>query len=207
MDQWRTFGQLSEAISTAAADPDAWPAFLELLATAVGSNSIGLHWEQMDSARHGNIAYRHGLAATFTEDYERYYGPRNPIVARAGALMVPGRALLRQEVCREDTFRSSEFYNDFLKPNDILHILGGTIAHRGPSTCLISVCGSHRRKAFELKDAHLLEALIPHMRTTLLLQNRLGALEQRLARVETAFDTNPDAAALVDERSSCADSQ
>jgi DNA-binding CsgD family transcriptional regulator len=190
--------ELSGAMSAAATDPTVWPTFLEMLASGMDSNAIGLHWETMDRSRRGSITLKFGLAATFTSEYERYYAPRNPIIAHAGDLIVPGQVLPRQEVCPDETFRSSEFYNDFLKPNDVLQILGGTIARRGPDVCMISICGSHRRKAFERPEVRLLEALMPQLRTALVLQDRLGMMEQRLQRVEAAFNSVPDAAILVD---------
>jgi DNA-binding CsgD family transcriptional regulator len=195
-----SFLKLSEAISDAAGDPAAWPLFLEKFATAVGSNSVSLHWEKMDADRRSKFAFRYGLAPAASAEYERYYGPRNPVVAGAGDLIVPGRGVLRQEACSDKTFLSSEFYNDFLKPNDFLHVLGGTIAIRGPEICIISVLGSHQREAFTAEDKGLLEALIPHMRTALVLHDRLAAAQDRLVRVETAFDMSPDAAVLVDDR-------
>ncbi len=197
MDESQVIAQLSESISDAASDPEAWPVFLERFAERIGSNSISLHWETMDAARRSRFAFRYGLAAEASEEYERYYGPRNPIVAHAGSLIAPGRGVLRQEACSEEIFRSSEFYNDFLKPSDFLHVLGGTIAMQGPEICMISILGSHKRVAFTEGDKRLLEVLIPHMRTALVLQDRLAAAQQRLLRTEAAFDATPDAAVLV----------
>ena len=157
------FHELSESISAAATDPAEWPEFLEKLASAEGANSIGLHWESMDPLRRGSIALKHGLATTFTREYEQYYGPRNPIIAGAAGLIVPGRAVFRQEACSERRFLASEFYNDFLKPNDILHILGGTIDQRGKDICMSSICRPHDGPLFGRTEAQLLEALIPHM--------------------------------------------
>jgi hypothetical protein len=74
MDQWRNFSRLSEAISTAAADPRTWPLFLEQFAILTNSNRLLLHRELIDPSRSGQFTYSHRPADSFNRDYAAYYG-------------------------------------------------------------------------------------------------------------------------------------
>ena len=198
MEVWQILGRLSEAISAAAADPSLWPVFLERFAAATRSDRMILHREVVAGSRKGQFRFTYGATGTLTEEYERYYGPRNPILKSGGSVLVPGRAAVRQEACSEATFLSSEYYNDFLRPNDILQVFGSVLAQDGPSVLMISGTGSHAREPFGDEELRLLRTQIPHLQTAIMLQDRLGMAEDRLLRIETAFDSNPDAVLLVD---------
>src|SRR5215471_440164 len=178
-DGERTRGELSECLSAAAADPAVWPEFLGRLATAVGSNSVGLHREQFDSSGRGRLAFKYGFTNEFKAAYERSYGPRNPVL-HSGYSFEPCRSYFREEVCSDEIFLSSEFYDDFLKPHDLFRLFGAIVAPHENAAWVISITGSHQRDTFSTADARLLSALLPQLHTALLLQDRLGMAETRL---------------------------
>lgn len=199
----RTLAPLSEAISAAAADPAAWTIFLELFASATRSNRVSLHRVILDASAKARYIATHDTTGEFGDEkkreLEQYYAPRNPMIIHGRSVLVPGRPGHRLEACSDETYLSSEFYNDFMRPNDTLQIFGGVLIQNGPASVLLSASGSHRREPFGDPELRLLGALMPHLQTAFLMQERLAMLQDRMKRFETAFHATPDAAILVDD--------
>lgn len=196
----RHFRQLSAAIAQAAQQPELWPEFLAMLSSVLGSNSIGLHWESgLRSVRRSQLTFSHGLSTSFRDDFDSHYGARNPIIERASRKpLSPGLAVLHQSVCPDEILLRSEFYNDFLRPHDIRHVLGCTLTAHGGETCLLSVCASHGRDQFSEEETHLIELLAPQLQTALLLQRKLEVANNRLLRLDAAVNAIEEGFLLVD---------
>jgi hypothetical protein len=189
----RAFGLLSEAIAAAAADPSEWPVFLNFFAGATRSNRMSLHRVKIgerSQARYLFICDRTGtFAESKKEELERHYAPRNPLIR-------PGHRL---EACSDETYLKSEFYIDFMRPNDTLQIFGGVIIKTGEASVMLSRSGSHQREPFGDAETRLPGWLMPHLQTAFYLQDRLRVFRDRLRRVKAAFDSTPDAALLIGE--------
>jgi DNA-binding CsgD family transcriptional regulator len=188
---------LSALISTAATSPAEWPGFLQELGRKIGSELVSLHREELGPSRAGAIAFTYGLTGPQTKEYE-YYAPRNPLFVYGRSILTPGKARIRQEVCSEEIFLRSEYYNDYLRPIDALNICGGAVAIEGSSLFMLSICGSHKRQPFGESELRVIQTLMPHLQTAVLLQHRLGMLNERLQKMQTAFDAVTAPVLLVD---------
>lgn len=192
---------LSEAISAAAVNPAEWPAFLDRFAAATRSNRVSLHKIELSAAPQASYLFSYDTTGTYTEskkrELEQHYAPLNPLVIHGRSILVPGRPGHRLEACSDEIYLKSEFYNDFMRPNDTLQIFGGVLIQTGEAAVLLSASGSHSREPFGDSDLRLLGALMPHLQTTFYLQERLHMTGDRYVRVKAAFETHPDALLLI----------
>src|SRR6185312_7498223 len=94
----------------------------------------------------------------------------------------------------------TEFYNDWLRPQEYFHALGGLIVQDGAWATKFS-CGRSRRAGdYEAEELRLYEALLPHLARATQIQRRFAFL-QRLSQSSLAvLETVSGAVILLDAR-------
>ena len=188
-------GDLIERIYDAALSPQAWPALLAQISDSVGGSSA---WLSRLDVRTGNGT---GMTAridpAMPDLYRRYYGGINPIakVENAEGFMAAWRPLILTDEDRvpKEKMVKSEFYADFLKPQDIHSTLMIRLAARGSMTAVINIHRGARQGRFEGAEVEGLRVVHGHLIRAFEITERLEAAGSRVDDISAGLDLSPDA--------------
>ena len=168
-----SFDRLTDLIYDAALDPAEWPRVLRQLANAFDASSAHLSIEAARSAPARMISF--GTDPAWDERYCEYYAPRNVLWQRARQRKLDG-ILCGRQVLPNEEFRRSEFYNDYLRPQDGEEIL---VSLAVPETNMTGagVATLWRPERFgPWQSAHMetLTKLTPHLRRAIRINLQMG---------------------------------
>ena len=110
----------------------------------------------------------------------------------------PRQAYFAHLLIDKNTFLRSEFYNDFLRPQQIFHALGEFVVRNGTQVFLCGVQRHLGEPQFTVAEGRRLNRLFPHLERAAKLHGSLataGGLTEGLA---AALERLPQAAILVD---------
>jgi len=167
---------LREALYRAALDPAEWPSIMTQLGTAVGH--VKTHLFEYDTARGGVIlSATAGFEPSFLDAIMAHYGAINPWAPGWAAAPV-GTPLAASAMCADDIVRQSEFYADWVQPQE--NILGGggiVLAQaRGRSILLGGNIRLRDREAVQPRWLDLLARIGSDVRHALDINRRLAEL-------------------------------
>jgi DNA-binding CsgD family transcriptional regulator len=191
-----TLLKLVEKIYSAASDSTQWRATLESLIEVVSANTAALEVRDFTTAGSRVAVFVNWQGAS--EEYEKYYAPKNILLMRGDQLMTEGSILTGDEVCATDEYLASEYYNDLLRPNDIRHMSGTVILRRASIGAVLVLGRPHRKPPFGNAEKHILHMLLPHLRSALQLHERLIQLEDQRRDLSNALDLLSFGVILVD---------
>jgi DNA-binding CsgD family transcriptional regulator len=191
--------ELSELVATlyaAPLQPEKWQAFFDGLCalTNVASGfmvSVGPE-EGNQILAGGGINFDPAVFRLYNE----YYGANDPYAEPAIKLHGVGLIQGDELVSRTDLLKS-ELYNDLLAPYDLAHMT--LISCRGsmPAGQVFPLWRSPKHGPMDAASIHLLQMLVPHMQTALLLRAKVAASHAPKLFSETALDAMGIAAILV----------
>lgn len=182
-------------IYEAALEPELWPPALKNMAAHLGAASATAIAIDV-RAREVGFAALHNIEARHLDDYRRHYvriDPWNDYLRG----QAPGRPIVSQAAMDDDDFARTAFCNDFLRPQDMFHAMGGFVLRRGP---LAFLCGVQRPRAaggFAPQEVARMAALFPHLARAARIHRRMtlaGGLGQGLT---AALERLPCAALLA----------
>jgi DNA-binding CsgD family transcriptional regulator/PAS domain-containing protein len=186
-------------VYSAAADPAGWPLVLERFAEIMGATHTTFVAQDVASDR-GTIAAAFRVDPSFQRSFGEHYCRVNVWMTRRKHLMVPGAVATGPTLCPESELLGSEWYNDWLRPQELFHLLGGIVLKDGPRTSVFSSFRPRRWPSWQPDEVGLLKRLLPHLHRALEIHQRLGELEAFKETAETALDRLPFGVILVDER-------
>jgi len=128
------------SIYRAVGSSDHWQVFLEQLAEVLQSSATGIVSFDLGSEK---AIFR---AAVRTDPdclkrYSAYYATKDMWVARGGRRLKTGFVETSQMLCPDDDLDRSEYYNDYLRPQDLFHQCGGVSSKRRRNCHLSLRCG------------------------------------------------------------------
>jgi DNA-binding CsgD family transcriptional regulator len=175
------FSDLVSLIYDAALDFERWPIVLERLADALGGSATGL--AKHNFVNNGGAVVTARADPVFGQLYAQHYANLNVLFQRAG--MVPVETCLTdRDVMPKAEFFRTEFYNDFVRPQDTHSVLTAYVLAEGDWRATISIGRSPRRGEWEREHLDLMRRLAPHLHRAAQFNLRLG--EARLAEASTA---------------------
>lgn len=181
------FSGLVQAIYDAPLDAAGWsPVVAGLTRHFRGSTAC---FVRQDMRTLAGVAATHGTDPHFHDSYFRYYAQRN-VLWRTVRRLAPGSLFTEHDVLGKDAFLKSEFYNDWLRPQDVYATLACKLAEEGDTVTVVSVQRPHRFGDFDGEDLHLLGRLVPHLQ-------RAARMETRLASEAAACDSSAGALDLL----------
>lgn len=184
----------------AALDASLWPAVLDA-ATHHLQASHAVVYTPLVAPDVGGFFYSHNVTPERLQAYEVRYRPmdlwtlgyQRHYAGREGGftgdMFVPFDALVR-----------SEFYNDFLRPQELHHLCTCVVKERSRAGDLVSFAmfRGPRHKPFEERDRLISQRLTSHLQRALMISDRLNSCERR-RRIDAAMlDTAATAIFLVD---------
>ena len=173
--------QLIGDVYDAAADVTRWPDVLEKIADAFGAQEAALGMVSP-------VAVPWLIAPRSDPDYLRsysaYYHSRNLFWRNMSRLPI-GTGATDTMVMPKSELRSSEFYNDWSKPQNYLAVLGATLFMEDGWRTEFVVPG---KREFDADHLKLYNALAPHLVRAVQLNQRLARAEIGHASTAAALD-------------------
>ncbi|HHI82811.1 MAG TPA: helix-turn-helix transcriptional regulator [Rhizobiales bacterium] len=148
--------EVLSAIYAAAADPGKWQDFCDILSRKAGAPVMLLSHNFNGQGSCGVLGG--GYDPDYLESYHQYYAGINPWMKMIAAMPSGITGTSDQALAKHDLFRT-EFYNDWLKPQDDIHGGPAVICHRGENTataltmsCAASTYDTALERCFGLLD-------------------------------------------------------
>lgn len=165
------------AITTAAAiDPKQWNVFLERAANVIGPVHGHILGFSDESDPIG--AVYHGYDDTFINDYLAYYSAKNPW-APGWMAHSEGSVLDARQMCPDEELITTEWYNDWIKPQDDLILGGGSVVAKSREGTFLIGANFPRRAGPEVRDRWLvlLRLLMPQLQNAWQLTHQMAQMK------------------------------
>jgi DNA-binding CsgD family transcriptional regulator len=191
-----SLSRLIHMIYAAATDPTRWPDFLNQFATTVNSSGTALFMHDFSDSslvtQDGSIALMENVRfdPAFIESYATYYSTQN-VWTDAEDTMRPGTAITSEMLVPLDRLLKSEFYGDWLRPQDLRHALGGVVTRSGTQAIKFSSIRSKRAGEFNQEELQLYGALLPHIRQAFEIHKQFARLRAEHNVQKAAVDSMP----------------
>ena len=155
-----TFSSLVDAIYDAGLNPEKWPQALEQLTAAIGANVAD--FKLTDAARARFTVHSIGLHPDAIDRYLQYYGKIDPIVPATERKPI-GALTLDREVVPKEWLVRTEFYNDWVRPQDFHDCAVLTLVRNESRAGVLCLAAPERAEAFGPQSLNLLQRLTPHL--------------------------------------------
>jgi PAS domain-containing protein len=192
-----SYGALVRRVYSAGLDRAKWSEFLADFSDLIGRSWLALHGHDM--ARNVNLGFlTHNYSPDHHSSYLQHFAGRNPWNARAARIPV-GAVIHSQVLLEPDVLKRTEFYNDWIRPQEDIGTGAGITLFRDRQRFLRLSCNIRFRdlESIEARLLGLLEAIGPHMQASFQLSRRLAG-----ARVgqhyQDALQLVPEAILLLD---------
>jgi DNA-binding CsgD family transcriptional regulator len=172
----------------AAADPSHWNDFLRLFSDVIQAPSAVflIHDTTHQKADASAVI---GIDPAWIKSYEEYFVTINPWLVshpfRRRVVAVSEQILSDRDLVR------TEFYNDFLRPQDWFYSCGVLTARDRGTTSEISAIRPRRAGSFTSNEVALFEYLAPHLQCAVRIHNRIAGLESGLNTAIGVLDRFP----------------
>ncbi len=168
-------------------DARQWSHFLSAFAKAVNAPAATL--SVLDARNHhGNITASHGIDPFWEKRFAEYYAGVNVWVRNTRLFRVPGRVAGGEEAICDAEMEKTEFYHDFLRPQNQFYLLGGVLTQEDSVNSLIAALRSKAAGPTQEAEHALTRELVPHLQTALRLLHRIAGLEKGLEYASDALD-------------------
>ena len=195
--------RLLDLIYDAAVDSTQWPAAMEAYADIVGGTSVWLSQLSVEDGSGGNLDDPMSrIDPIWPQKYAGYFADRNPLnyVEDPKGYLQQWRpiVLTDEDWMPKAELVKSEFYNDFLRPQDVGSTLMIRLAVRGAEIAVLNINRSIRSERFGEADKQLAARFQSHMIRAFGLSQQLDATLRLSGEVATVLDLSPHSLILVD---------
>jgi DNA-binding CsgD family transcriptional regulator len=172
----------------AAADSSRWKDFLRLFGKAIRAPSTVFIIHD-NTHQKADTSAAIGFEPAWIKSYQEYFVTINPWLAgnpyRSGVVAVGEQVLTDSKLVR------TEYYNDFLRPQDWFYCCGALTARDRSTTSEITAMRSRRAGSFNSNEVALFEYLAPHLQCAVRIHNRIARLESDLNAATGVLDRFP----------------
>ncbi|MBC7924736.1 MAG: hypothetical protein H7039_03690 [Bryobacteraceae bacterium] len=165
-------------IYEAASTPDLWPLTLKAIAADLRAAMTSLIEHRVPTGQ-DIVQHAFGLDDAYRSSYESYYFQRNIYLARGLSHLQPDRAINHQAYCSDSELLASEYYNDFQRRLGLMHVSAGSVIQTRERIVLLSVSRPPGRAPLSPSELERVEFLLPHIRRSLQLTDRLHTRSQK----------------------------
>ena len=189
MNEEATILELIELIYSAAGDPVGWNLVLQRLTAALGGNVATLHHQDTRS-RESSFSALWNLSPDAVAPYDEYYGSLNPLTTTRPHLIKAGTVNTSQMLCPDEIYTRGEYFHDFLRPLDMLHLVCPILRSdgNGENFSALSIFRPVNAEPFGGEERKFLLPLVPHLQRAFQLHNRIQGLERKGNAAAEALD-------------------
>jgi DNA-binding CsgD family transcriptional regulator len=175
-------------------DPCRWPEFLSAFGRALAGRGTMIYTHNTETFEAITGADPKSLNACvdwnpeFLGSLSQYYNQVN-VWAHNEAVLKPGRLVTGSMLYPVRELPKTEFYSDWLQPQDIFHAIGGIIVQDGPWATKFSSVRSGNAGDYSAEERRLYQELLPHLARAAHLQRRFTFLQSLSASSLAILDT------------------
>jgi DNA-binding CsgD family transcriptional regulator/PAS domain-containing protein len=192
-----TINKLIRLVYECEVDPALWPVFLEEYARTVNAAMAALIVQDLRNQA-GSIRVAYGLDPFWARRYAEYYAGVNVWAHRAGSTLRPGAVTAGEEFVSDASLMKTEFYADFLRPQQYFYSFGGTISRNDSVASYLTAARSRHQGPLEEAERNVVVQLMPHFETALRVHHRFAGVETRLEHTTGALDSLPHGVIVAD---------
>jgi DNA-binding CsgD family transcriptional regulator len=192
--------ELSELLAilyAAPLEPQKWQAFLDHLSSLTNISSgylVGTHPVDGNTVlAGGGLNFDPEVFELYNEHFGANDPYRAPLVAKPRVGLIHG-----EELVSHAALLRSELYNEVLSRYDLEHMNLLCCSYKDGEADLLSLWRGPKQGRLDVPAEHLLEALVPHIQTAMMLRKKLADCDATRIFSETALDVMSIAAFLVD---------
>lgn len=178
---------LIELIYAALLGESDWQAFLDRLAGAMPDGKAVLFMQGF-GPNPSFAALHSGMTDDALNDYGAHFAARNPWIPQMERT-APGRSVIGHRLCPAEVFLKSEFYGDFLRPNNAETSAGLVIERRAEMQFNLTVMSSQRDPDVTEAWAQQFDRLSPHLRRAAAFYRRTSHADRLTELGATLFDS------------------
>jgi DNA-binding CsgD family transcriptional regulator len=176
--------ELTPLVYDTALRSDAWSEFGMAVGRLFRASVCGVAEHNFNS-QEGSFQFSFGVPEEFRASYETRYSSLDVWLRRESAHRIPGTVHVGQHLVSDLELLSSEFYHDWLKPQNLLHRLSTVLVREEAHLCYFAMLRPPGDKPFGPEEVRALRRLAPHLRRAVQLRGRLALLEgEREAAME-----------------------
>jgi len=191
-------------IYEAALDPGLWGPVMERIADAIGG---GGGWLSQLSVADGSGGQDDDpmsrIDPTWPQRYLEHFSMRNPLhnVPDAGAYFQgwTTKVVLDTDIMAKHDLMTTEYYNDFMRPQDVHSVVMFRLARRGDEIAVVNITRPERNGPFSAADIAYCEAIHPHLVRAYELSQRFGATRRLSGALANVLDQSPHGLFLLDD--------
>lgn len=185
----------------AALNAELWPTVLESAARVFGAARVS--FVSLSPRPNGrSVFFTHNIDPDYVVAYDTYYHARDSwIIGHADVFGGADGAFAGEMLVPFATLTKSEFYADFMRPQDLHHHLSAVIGVDRANGLASASIGLHRGRTaqpFDRKARELAGMLVPHLRRSRLIADRLAGCETQRQADLSMLDAAPTPIFLVD---------
>ncbi len=145
---------------------------------------------------HAHIHAADNVDSHYLHSYPAY----DPLAARAKDLALPGRIWINDQVFSEAERASDRFYNEWLKPQGISHVLRGVIHRDAGQILYVDVGRGDEAGGYDQHDVETCRSLLPKLQRAAVLELLIDHPRRRSEAILSAFDKLPVGVMILDSR-------
>jgi DNA-binding CsgD family transcriptional regulator len=179
-----TFVTLVEQVYAAATEPERWVEFLDTLRATLRGGPAALFVQ--DISGEVSLLLSRGQDPAAVASYEQHYAKTN--VWLAALERAPRRFAASHAILDRGEFERSEFYNDWLRPQDLYFGAGAVLPRDARWRTNLTVVRSRSSGHFDQAELQLFQRLAPHVQQSLAIHRRLSSLNRERRVTLDALD-------------------
>lgn len=142
---------------------------------------------------------------SYSQKYEEYYGKINVYLDRLKRLRCMGEVRPGEELVPEEELVRTEYYNDYLKPQNVHYSLGVAFQFEEGLHIHLGAVRSKRAGSFGSEERALAEAIAPHVGQAVRLRARLAQERSKIRTLEEVADALPVGVVQLDAKGNVLD--
>lgn len=164
-------------IYEAAIDPEQWISVMDRLSSSLNSAAVTLLMHDFSTSGVADgppeaVVRTVGFEPTYVTNYIEHYASTN-VWAGNEETLAEGVAVTSEMLYPQGELGSTEFYGDWLRPQELKHCIGGIIVRHGPVAVKLSALRSGRIGSYTDSELDFYRRLLPHLKRACQINKRL----------------------------------
>ena len=189
--------ELIEAAYAAAGDPELWPVFGEMCERRL-SSAVAVYAHPTEEPWRNRTLLHRGLDPKYAALYREELHPRNVLILNAARHTAP--VLLAEDVVERDALESSEFFNEYMRPQELHHAVNLNLVTGGRHRVSLALMRGQRFGSYDGVESQVLNRLVPHLRQAFDMAERLDLLHAQSRSSLAVCERLAAAVLTVDDR-------
>jgi DNA-binding CsgD family transcriptional regulator len=167
---------LIDQVYEVAFEPSLWPRCLETLRTTFDASQAKFAYYDLAN-REGSVEVSAGADPHFTELFRLRYARLNPWTRHARIEIRAGQVLHGDMLLADEELVRTEFYNDFLRPQDLHYWAGPTLFRNDQVLGTLLLSRSRKAGRFTDEEQAFMRELTPHLQRGAALYRKFREIE------------------------------